>query len=47
VEKRINNKAEKIYTDCFEAANGAELISCGSEGCNDDLWWYVYNLCLF
>ena len=38
---------DKIYTDCFEAANFAEIISCGSEHCNDGLWWFVYNMCLF
>ena len=37
---------DKIYTDCFEAANGAEIISCGSEHCNDGRRWFVYNMCL-
>lgn len=34
----------KTYVDCFDQA---ERISCGDEHCNDGLWDFVYDFCLF
>ena len=44
---KTSSKAEdKYYPNCFDIANGAEIGCCGSNGCNDDFWWLVYDLCV-
>ncbi|MFI2742143.1 hypothetical protein ACG2LH_05345 [Zhouia sp. PK063] len=34
------------YPDCWAAADAAEENSCGSVGCNFDLWDAVYGACM-
>ncbi|HEY9221458.1 MAG TPA: hypothetical protein VIO43_07760 [Lutibacter sp.] len=43
-----NNKPSTVsyvYPDCWAGANAAEIYSCGSVGCNFDLWAAVYSAC--
>ena len=40
-----NKSVEVRYPDCWAAADAAETNTCGSVGCNFDLWAAVYTAC--
>ncbi|HSQ46669.1 MAG TPA: hypothetical protein VLM44_07085 [Lutibacter sp.] len=48
-EENLENKPSSVEqeqpADCWAGANAAEIYSCGSIGCNFDLWAAVYSAC--
>jgi len=40
------SNVEYVAPDCWSGADAAEVSTCGTVGCNFDLWAAVYSACM-